>query len=1059
MMKQLADMPRGAGGGMGLGGGGGVGGGAAAAAAHASRGGGGDGGGSAAPEASRGEASEWAAALRGVAELPTSATRADAAVMKLVHVLEGNAASPRAREWYGRTPDACDAITGALMRALARLPRGGGSHALSVAAHCIGLLAQYVPSVAGALRVAGAVDAMFGLLAAAAEEEVELIGDAVFALGHLAGEDEGVLARALPVVVAAMRASRRSRGRDAVIGIATFVLAKIANVPALVPGFLSGGGIDALRLALRAVAAPDRRLSMLRNVTGTLAGVLATREGRAAMLLEHAVATVRPTPLEMLLTGLREHPEDSMIGIAVALALTALPRDGPAGAAAGAGLRGAGALPLVDDLHEARDHIATTFAWGGVTGAVAGGGDVDEGQRAGLDAEAMRRRIPGHMLEELTMWLEMGRGGAPLPGARGEEARVEAVAALMRGVAGLCELPRCAAALAAGGALRAARGAVDGDGVVVIIVGEGRGRVDPRVLRAAADLVGALHRVAPRDAATHVRPIVAAAAAAARSGSGSVYSSVGSVSISSITSSGGGCSSSSVWGSVARMVVRAAGDIVDTVLEAEVLRALSTFADAAAAGAAAGSASGGDDDAGPYADGALCGAFAALARGRGAAAVAAVGAPHVARALVRGAAMPNYPALGAAAAAAAVALLSGGGGGTAAAAAAGRTVAAVLLTSAPALLEIAEAASGSGDAWRALAALAAAAPEAPLSVLVASGAPTAALAALAGDHASDRDVAAGALGTLEALLDGAGAGGGAAAAAAAVCAASPQCLAAVRGAAWAAPRAARRIVAAVTGTDEPELEARPPPPPAVKQHTDAANTRGSSSGGGGGGARGADAAAAAAAAGDGSGGGGGTGACDVCGGPAEQRCARCRGVWYCGPKCQRAAWPTHKAVCKKPGEGGAAAAAGATAAGVSSSAAPKVAAAGAGAAVAAAADAAASAAGVAARVWEELTGRARDAVLADVREVLAGARDAAGHVTRRCGGAAAGLAAALREAASAPRRVSGGGGAAAATAVCTRVLECILSDGGAAAVRAAGGVPALLRLAGDAALGADAKAR
>ncbi len=27
------------------------------------------------------------------------------------------------------------------------------------------------------------------------------------------------------------------------------------------------------------------------------------------------------------------------------------------------------------------------------------------------------------------------------------------------------------------------------------------------------------------------------------------------------------------------------------------------------------------------------------------------------------------------------------------------------------------------------------------------------------------------------------------------------------------------------------------------------------------------------------------------------RCARCRGVWYCGPKCQRAAWGAHKSVC------------------------------------------------------------------------------------------------------------------------------------------------------------------
>jgi hypothetical protein len=45
------------------------------------------------------------------------------------------------------------------------------------------------------------------------------------------------------------------------------------------------------------------------------------------------------------------------------------------------------------------------------------------------------------------------------------------------------------------------------------------------------------------------------------------------------------------------------------------------------------------------------------------------------------------------------------------------------------------------------------------------------------------------------------------------------------------------------------------------------------------------------------GGGGGAGACCVCGGPATSRCARCRGVWYCGPKCQRAAWGAHKSAC------------------------------------------------------------------------------------------------------------------------------------------------------------------
>jgi hypothetical protein len=45
------------------------------------------------------------------------------------------------------------------------------------------------------------------------------------------------------------------------------------------------------------------------------------------------------------------------------------------------------------------------------------------------------------------------------------------------------------------------------------------------------------------------------------------------------------------------------------------------------------------------------------------------------------------------------------------------------------------------------------------------------------------------------------------------------------------------------------------------------------------------------------GGGSGGGVCDVCGGPATSRCARCRGVWYCGPTCQRAAWGAHKSAC------------------------------------------------------------------------------------------------------------------------------------------------------------------
>ena len=32
-------------------------------------------------------------------------------------------------------------------------------------------------------------------------------------------------------------------------------------------------------------------------------------------------------------------------------------------------------------------------------------------------------------------------------------------------------------------------------------------------------------------------------------------------------------------------------------------------------------------------------------------------------------------------------------------------------------------------------------------------------------------------------------------------------------------------------------------------------------------------------------------------GPASLRCARCRGVRYCGPKCQREAWGAHKSAC------------------------------------------------------------------------------------------------------------------------------------------------------------------
>ena len=40
--------------------------------------------------------------------------------------------------------------------------------------------------------------------------------------------------------------------------------------------------------------------------------------------------------------------------------------------------------------------------------------------------------------------------------------------------------------------------------------------------------------------------------------------------------------------------------------------------------------------------------------------------------------------------------------------------------------------------------------------------------------------------------------------------------------------------------------------------------------------------------------------CAQCGGPAAFDCARCKGVRYCGPKCQRAAWPGHRAACVAP---------------------------------------------------------------------------------------------------------------------------------------------------------------
>ena len=39
------------------------------------------------------------------------------------------------------------------------------------------------------------------------------------------------------------------------------------------------------------------------------------------------------------------------------------------------------------------------------------------------------------------------------------------------------------------------------------------------------------------------------------------------------------------------------------------------------------------------------------------------------------------------------------------------------------------------------------------------------------------------------------------------------------------------------------------------------------------------------------------GCCGAAGGVGGGVCARCKNVWYCGPKCQRAAWTTHKAQC------------------------------------------------------------------------------------------------------------------------------------------------------------------
>jgi len=39
-------------------------------------------------------------------------------------------------------------------------------------------------------------------------------------------------------------------------------------------------------------------------------------------------------------------------------------------------------------------------------------------------------------------------------------------------------------------------------------------------------------------------------------------------------------------------------------------------------------------------------------------------------------------------------------------------------------------------------------------------------------------------------------------------------------------------------------------------------------------------------------------ACAQCAAPGRDRCASCRAVVYCGRACQKAAWPTHKALCQ-----------------------------------------------------------------------------------------------------------------------------------------------------------------
>eukprot|EP01083_Nonionella_stella_P144758 452487_1 len=42
-----------------------------------------------------------------------------------------------------------------------------------------------------------------------------------------------------------------------------------------------------------------------------------------------------------------------------------------------------------------------------------------------------------------------------------------------------------------------------------------------------------------------------------------------------------------------------------------------------------------------------------------------------------------------------------------------------------------------------------------------------------------------------------------------------------------------------------------------------------------------------------------TKSCKVCNTPTTSLCSACRSAYYCGPKCQRGDWKTHKVSCKK----------------------------------------------------------------------------------------------------------------------------------------------------------------